>query len=402
MDIINRRPGLAALVAFIAGLIIGLVVLGWGLFPVEYSGADPSGLFPEYQALFVRNAAELYSFDNNQDKLRNALSGWQGDVMACELAQNSLDPADQQRLVAAATIVNGAGCGSLAVAPGAQATTAGVVPGAGTAAVGTVAVGTAAAPGATVAVPGATTDEGGNILPLILGLLLLVLLGAAAFYVLTRRRALMAEDEGVTEAAPGAAPAVRKTSRPSFTRPNLTAAAPAVAATAAETAAEASAVPIARFRTAYTRGHDTYDDSFSIESANGDFLGECGVGIAEAVGAATPRNVTAFEVWLFDKNDIRTITKVIMSDHAFFDEALKAKLAPKGEPVLARPNETIILETATLIINAEITEMEYGESGDMPDGSYFDRFTIELSAWAKEGDYVAPPAGDDEEDLLNY
>ena len=162
------------------------------------------------------------------------------------------------------------------------------------------------------------------------------------------------------------------------------------------------AVPIARFRTAYTRGHDTYDDAFSIENANGDFLGECGVGISETLGAAAPKNVTAFEVWLFDKNDIRTITKVIMSDHAFFDDALKAKLAPKGEPVLARPNETIILETATRIINAEITEMEYGEGGDMPDGSYFDRFTIELSAWAKEGDYVAPPAGEDEDDLLNY
>jgi len=161
-------------------------------------------------------------------------------------------------------------------------------------------------------------------------------------------------------------------------------------------------VPIARFRTAYTRGHDTYDDSFSIENANGDFLGECGVGISETIGAATPKNVTAFEVWLFDKNDIRTITKVIMSDHAFFDEALKAKLAPKGEPVLARESETIVLETATLIINAEITEMDYGAAGDMPDASYFDRFTIELSAWAKEGDYAAPASSGEGEDLLRY
>jgi hypothetical protein len=111
--------------------------------------------------------------------------------------------------------------------------------------------------------------------------------------------------------------------------------------------------------------------------------------------------VTAFEVWLFDKNDIRTITKVVMSEHAFYDEALKAKLAPKGEPVLARQDETIVLETATLIINADITELEYGSSGELPDASYFDRFTVELSAWAKEGDYAAPPAGD-EEDLLNY
>ena len=262
---------------------------------------------------------------------------------------------------------------------------------------------TAALPGATIAAPGAAADDGGsNTLPLLLGLLLLALLGAAAFYVLTRRRALMAGADDDLESVPGEAPVARKSSRPSYQRPNLSATVPAVAAATAAPAAESSAVPIARFRTAYTRGHDTYDDSFSIESANGDFLGECGVGIAEAVGATTPRNVTAFEVWLFDKNDIRTITKVIMSDHAFFDEALKAKLAPKGEPVLARPKETIILETATLIINAEITEMEYGEGGDMPDGSYFDRFTIELSAWAKEGDYVARQAVDDENDLLNY
>ena len=70
--------------------------------------------------------------------------------------------------------------------------------------------------------------------------------------------------------------------------------------------------------------------------------------------------------------------------------------------MLARENETIVLETATLIINAEITEMDYGDSADMPDGSYFERFTIELSAWAKEGDLAAPQSTSDEEDLLNY
>lgn len=384
MDIINQRPGLAALVAFIAGLIIGLVVLGWGLFPVEYTGADPSGLFPEYQANVVRNAAELYAFDNNQEKLRNTLSGWGGDAVACELAQNSLDPADQQRLVAAATIVNGTGCGSL------------------------VGAGTAAVPGATAAVPGTTADEGSsNLLPLLLLGMLLLLLLLAIFYVWNRRREIMegATDEGgVTYSgvgpggvAPGGVAPSPKSGRPSA-RPSIA----DVGVGAAEAVAEPAAIPIARFRTAYTRGNDTYDDSFSIENATGDFLGECGVGISETLGASTPKNITAFEVWLFDKNDIRTITKVIMSDHAFFDEALKAKLAPKGEPVLARKNETIVLETATLIINAEVTELDYGDSADMPDASYFDRFTIELSAWAKEGDYIANQSAADEEDLLNY
>ena len=107
MDIINRRPGLAALVAFIAGLIIGLVVLGWGLFPVQYTGSDPSGLVENYQAIFIRNAAEVSSWDTNQEKVRLALSGWGGDALACELAQTSADPGEQARLVAGATIVNG-------------------------------------------------------------------------------------------------------------------------------------------------------------------------------------------------------------------------------------------------------------------------------------------------------
>jgi hypothetical protein len=379
MDIINRRPGLVALVAFIAGLIIGLVVLGWGLFPVQYTGADPSGLFPEYQAIYVRQAAELYAFDNNQDKLRAALGDWGGDQVACELAASSVDQGDQARLIAAAAIINGQGCPQLGSAPVQTTPPAGAtVP-----------------PGATAAAPGtgevAGEEEGGsNTVPLILGLLLLALLGIAAYYVWTRRQTLMQGE------AAGDAEYVRRSSQKSA-RPGATATAPPAAAAIPEPVA----VPIARFRTAYTRGHDTYDDSFSIENANGDFLGECGVSISETLGSPSPRNVTAFEVWLFDKNDIRTITKVVMSEHAFYDEALKAKLAPKGEPVLARQDETIVLETATLIINADITELEYGSSGELPDASYFDRFTVELSAWAKEGDYATPPAGD-EEDLLNY
>ena len=381
MDMINKRPGLAALVAFIAGLLIGLVVLGWWLFPVQFTGADPAALLPQYQAAFIRNAAELYSFDNNQEKLRATLSGWGGDALACELAQASVDAGDRARLVAAATIVNGQGCTGLAAS--------GDTTIAGTLAPGVV---------ATVATGQEAADTGSsNLLPLLLLGLLLFLLLLAILYVWTRRRALL--EGGEADAPEYGQPApVDKSTRPRMTGSGVT---PAAAPATVALAAEPMAVPIARFRTAYTRGHDTYDDAFSIENANSDFLGECGVGISETIGATAPKNVTAFEVWLFDKNDIRTITKVIMSDHAFFDDALKAKLAPKGEPVLARESETIVLETATLIINAEITEMDYGAAADLPDASYFERFTIELSAWAKEGDAAAAKPGEGE-DLLRY
>jgi len=343
MEIIRKRPGTAAAVAFLVGLFIGLVVLGWWLWPVEWTGAGLQDLTTTNQELFVRTVAELYSFDGDTAKVTEALGGWGGDSVACQLAQTSADPAQRARLEAVAAIVNNQGC-----------------------------VGQAA--------PAAEAAGGGGLGPTLLLLFLLLLLMAAILFVFNRRNALLRETQPGSSRyadAPKAAPLVTQE-------------------------AEITAVPIARFRTNYARGHDTYDDSFSIENASGDFLGECGVGISEALGPDAPRSVTAFEVWLFDKNDIRTITKVIMSDHAFFDDALKAKLAPKGEPVLARAHETIVLETATLIINAEITEMDYGEATSLPPQSYFERFTIELSAWAKEGDFGDPDVQGRVDELMDY
>jgi hypothetical protein len=136
---------------------------------------------------------------------------------------------------------------------------------------------------------------------------------------------------------------------------------------------------IGHFVTSYALGNDHYDESFSIETSTGEFLGECGVGISETIGVGDPDKVTAFEVWLFDKNDIRTVTKVLMSEHAFHDEELRASLAPKGEAVLVQVNEPIVLETATLRVEATVTEASYG-SGALPPNSFFERLTVELVA----------------------
>ena len=141
--------------------------------------------------------------------------------------------------------------------------------------------------------------------------------------------------------------------------------------------------PIVQFMTTYLEGDDLFDDSFSIETPTGEFLGETGVGISETLGVGEPKRVTAFEVWSFDKNDIRTVTKVLMSDHSFNDETLKAKLAPKGEAVLAQPNAIVTLETASLRVQAKVIDMEYG-SGPLPPNSFFKRITIELAAWQRD------------------
>lgn len=140
--------------------------------------------------------------------------------------------------------------------------------------------------------------------------------------------------------------------------------------------------PQAQFVTTYVLGDDHYDPSFSIETETGAFMGECGVGISETVGVGEPSKVTAFEVWLFDKNDIRTVTKVLMSEYAFNDEALRTKLAPKGEPVLVEEDKDVMLDTRMLRVRAHVVEADYGKA-DLPGDSFFERLTVELAAWVK-------------------
>jgi hypothetical protein len=146
--------------------------------------------------------------------------------------------------------------------------------------------------------------------------------------------------------------------------------------------AAAEQAPMVQFMASYKGGDDLFDDSFSIDSPSGEFLGECGVGISETIGVGVPKKVTAFEVWLFDKNDIQTVTKVLMSAHAFSDPVIRQKLEAKGEPFQANSGGQTILETATLRLVARVVDMAYGQ-GAMPESSYFDSLVLELAIWQK-------------------
>ena len=144
------------------------------------------------------------------------------------------------------------------------------------------------------------------------------------------------------------------------------------------------APPITQTMTTYVLGDDLYDESFSIDTQAGEFMGEYGVGVSEAIGVGDPKKVTALEFWLFDKNDIKTATKVLMSRHAFNDPGIRARLEPKGELVLVEPQSQVLLETATLQLLATVVDLEYGK-GPLPADSYFERITLELAIWPRQG-----------------
>lgn len=252
----------------------------------------------------------------------------------------------------------------------------------------------------------ATGEEGGRgllgrLVSWLLGLVLLAAMISGGYYLYKTQIDGRNDDEFEREyrkpreithtAAPIPTPEPRE--RPVSRRPSRRPAPPKVQ--------NNSPQPIGGFSTTYVRGDDSFDKSFIIENSSGDFLGECGVSVSESIAVEDGmRNVTAFEIWLFDKNDTHTVTKVVMSDFAFSDDPTRAKLAVRGEPIRAELEREIKLETNSLSIHAEVTDIDYTNTS--PTRGVFDRLTIDLSAWVKPegGGDVAESA--DESDLLNF
>jgi hypothetical protein len=345
MDAINnyvaKNVYLSLGVTFVVGLILGLVVLGWLVFPVEWTDASPGDLTASSQQEYVQLVADSYALNQNVELARSRLESLGADsTTAVQDALATTQGADNLRISNMAAAV-----GSLPAAGG--ETGGGQEEGGGTSLI----------------------SQALGLIPLVCGVAIVVaLIGGAAFFLISRR----GKETGTMTLRPRAEATPAET--PTMVPPSRV-----------EPGREP---PIAQFMTTYVAGDDLYDDSFSIDSPSGDFLGECGVGISETIGVGDPKKVAALEVWLFDKNDIRTVTKVVMSEHTFGDDAVRSKLSAKGEPALAKAGDTLVLETATLRVTARVVDLAYG-GGPLPPNSYFERITIELAAWQKEGQAAA-------------
>ncbi len=346
LQLVQRRETQIALIVGAAlGLLLGLAV-GWWWWPVEWTNSTPANLRQDFQNDYIVWVAEQYASAGDLEWARSKLGVeyWKEGQLGETLEGLAVDCGGEEaiHLRALAQVLEPVPAATLA----AQEPTS-----------------TPAAPEQVVGI---------HSVAMVCGVALLaVALVGGAVYLLSRLR----RPKPVSEVA-GRGVGVAERLRPSE-----------------EVFWGAEGPPLAQFVTTYALGDDHYDPSFSIELENGEFMGECGVGISETIGVGAPNKVTAFEVWLFDKNDIRTVTKVLMSDYAFHDEALRAKLAPKGEPMLAEVGGDIILETKTLRVRARIVETEYG-MGNLPPNSFFERLTIDLATWVTPGQEGTQPTAE--------
>lgn len=326
----SSKPYVIGIAGVILGIILGLL-WGWVISPVEYTDAAARHLRPDLQDDWLRMAIDSYQL---RPDVARAQARWAELVPEAEdtLARIKLNPAPQDpaAITAFETAVLGAPTGAVPTPEEGEPTGGGLQ----------------------------------GLLPIMC--LVVVILGVAlgGIYYLRQRSMGTSEDRPMT-AAEQSQYMSQTVERTDYT-------------------AIGEEPPIGQFMTTYMIGDDLFDDSFSIDSPSGEFLGECGVGISETIGIGDPKRVTAFEVWLFDKNDIQTVTKVVMSQHAYLDEDIRQRLAAKGEPVLAEPGTQIALTTATLRLVARVVDMAYGDAEPLPEDSHFERITLELAVWPAE------------------
>jgi hypothetical protein len=130
----------------------------------------------------------------------------------------------------------------------------------------------------------------------------------------------------------------------------------------------------------YVQDDRHYDESFSIEQDK-TFLGECGVGLVPRVNLDDPNKCAALEIWLFDKNDIKTASQFVVSENIFQDSVMLARLKGKGDVLLAEQDAVITLETKTLRMRARLLSMQYGYDPALPARSFFEHVVIEVAVW---------------------
>lgn len=340
-----KKPWAQTILIAIGGVLFGLIILGWWLMPVEWTDASPAFLREDFKTEYLRMTMDSYSV--NKDAAL-AKSRWEslGPDAAAIFQKGGVIPESYPAgdLTVFAQLVD-------------QQVPASAQPTPNPALIIT-------SPDSTAKTNSSanTSGRGGlsSAIPIVFSVfcLLTLILGFVAFYVFYKRashRRTTAEGNSTYDAEAGANYFSGK-SNPVAT----------------------GSQAIGQFKATYMLGDDHFDSSFAIDNSMGEYLGECGVGIYETIGVGNSKKVSSFEIWLFDKNDIQTITKVLMSKHTFGDPASRQTALTRGEPILAEPGRTILLETATLAMEARVIDMNYGQSA-LPVNSFFDRLSVELT-----------------------
>ena len=111
LDILTDKRVRPYLISFVIGLVIGLVVLGWGLFPVQWTDVPYTMLGDDEKVVLLDLASDLNAYNPQSERVINLAQKWgEIDDLACATAELETDPVRKVQLMALAYRINGKGC----------------------------------------------------------------------------------------------------------------------------------------------------------------------------------------------------------------------------------------------------------------------------------------------------
>ncbi len=130
---------------------------------------------------------------------------------------------------------------------------------------------------------------------------------------------------------------------------------------------------VGQFEANYAFGIQTYDESFTINGADGELLGACGVGINESVdrAAANTDQVRLLDIWLYDRSAVRSVSQPLVSP-GFDESGLVSYTEGNGSesslPLEVFPGLTCTLQSDGIILECTVKNASFleGEQAPMP------------------------------------
>ncbi len=415
----NTRPVfLWPLIAFAAGLLIGWLGIGWGVWPVSYKNALPMDLRPTERNAYLSMVAESYAGSGDLDTARERLATWSADELATTLGslQDDLSTTNAKAAGDVQLLGTALGLGALsAEAP---------------AAVSPQATPATAAGGATLLKTICTTVLWVVlILAGIAGLIYLFNLWRVArnrqpspaitpeilqpaertsseIAAAAKRRWLPEnEDVGIEEPEPipatvrpaSAERTVRQVEDlteeplPSFLgqRESVRPAGASIARPTTPAAEPVRRTPVAQptsltklgdFVAIYQMGEPDYDEAFDINDPIDGYVGQCGLQLSDPIGSDRDQ-AAALQAWLWDTSDPDTRLTVLMSEGAYRDTALRAQQAGEHTVIAVRPGVEFEIETHDLLLRGRVEKLEYTDQE--PARSIFSELQLRLQAYRK-------------------
>ena len=105
-------------------------------------------------------------------------------------------------------------------------------------------------------------------------------------------------------------------------------------------------------------GEPDYDEAFDINDPTDGYMGQCGLQLNEPVGRDRDQAV-ALQAWLWDSSDPDTRTKVLMSEGAYRDTALRSQQAGQHEAIQVRAGTEFELESHDLLLRGRVEKADF-------------------------------------------